>query len=230
MLLLQMQKIELIFENSDFAVINKPANLNFHSEDEPGVVVLAEQMLGVKLYSVHRLDKMTSGLLILTKTSQNAQLFTKLFEERHIEKFYIAISLRKPKKKQGWIKGDMASSRRGSYKFVTTTNNPAVTQFISQALRVHERLFLVKPHTGKTHQIRVALKSIASPIAGDIRYAKSEDAKLEDRGYLHAYALRFIFKDKTYKFTCKPNEGERYLSSECQELLKKFTEPWSYFK
>ncbi len=225
-----MKKIELIFQNSDFVVINKPANLNFHSEDEPGVVVLTEQILSLKLYSVHRLDKMTSGLLILAKTPQSAQLFTNLFTSRHIEKFYLAISLRKPKKKQGWIKGDMTNGRRGSYKFVTTVNNPAITQFISKALRVHERLFLVKPHTGKTHQIRVALKSIASPIAGDIRYANSKDAKLEDRGYLHAYALRFVFKDKTYKFTCKPNEGERYLSSECKELLKKFTEPWSYFK
>jgi tRNA pseudouridine32 synthase/23S rRNA pseudouridine746 synthase len=225
-----MQNIKIVFENSDFVIINKPSMLNFHSEEAAGVVVLAQQILGLKqLYSVHRLDKMTSGLLILAKTKESAAEFTTLFEARRIEKYYLAISLRKPKKKQGWIKGDMGSSRRGSYKFLSTNNNPAVTQFISHALRVHERLFLVKPHTGKTHQIRVALKSIGAPIAGDIRYANSTEAQKEERGYLHAYALRFEFKGKAFTFTCKPDEGERFLSAECQQQINQWAEPWDFF-
>ncbi|MEA2112141.1 MAG: TIGR01621 family pseudouridine synthase [Campylobacterota bacterium] len=225
-----MKKIELIFQNSDFVIINKPTNLNFHSEDEAGAVVLTQKLLNIdQLYSVHRLDKMTSGVLILAKNRQSARLFTELFENRKIEKFYVAISVRKPKKKQGWIKGDMASARRGSYKFVKSSNNPAITQFISKSLRPHERLFLIKPHTGKTHQIRVALKSISAPIAGDIRYANSDDARQEERGYLHAYALRFNFKDEHYEFTCNPDEGERFMSSECIEQLEQFCKPWSLF-
>jgi tRNA pseudouridine32 synthase/23S rRNA pseudouridine746 synthase len=225
-----MKPIQIIFQNSDFVIINKPANLNFHSQEGAGTVVLTQELLKVEqLYSVHRLDKMTSGLLILAKTKESAHSFGKLFETRQIEKFYLAISLRKPKKKQGWIKGDMASGRRGSYKFVKTNDNPAITQFISTALRTHERLFLVKPHTGKTHQIRVALKSIGAPIAGDIRYANSDDAKVEERGYLHAYALRFTFKDKPYEFTCKPDEGVRYLSSKFQEQITLWSKPWSFF-
>lgn len=224
-------KIDIVFENEDFLLVNKPAGLSFHSEDGAGLVVIVTQQLGYEqLYSVHRLDKMTSGLLVLAKSSEAASKLSTLFEERRIEKFYLAISMRKPKKKQGWIKGDMGSARRGSYKFLSTNENPAVTQFISTALRTHERFFLVKPHTGKTHQIRVALKSLGSPIAGDIRYAAADEAKLEDRGYLHAYALKFSFDEEEFSFVCPPESGERFISHECREQLSKWATPWEIFK
>ena len=223
-------KIDIVFENEDFVLVNKPAGLSFHSEDGPGLVVILCDQLGIEqLYSVHRLDKMTSGLLILAKTSEAANALSRLFEERKIEKFYLALSVRKPKKKQGWIKGDMGPSRRGSYKLLGTNKNPAVTQFISTALRTHERFFLVKPHTGKTHQIRVALKSLGSPIAGDTRYAASEEAKMEERGYLHAYALRFELNGEAFSFVCPPDAGERFLSTECQTQLSLWSEPWVLF-
>lgn len=223
--------MQIIFQNSDFVVFNKPADINFHSEDgEAGFVVNATKQLGLaQLYSVHRLDKMTSGLIILAKSSEVANKFTKMFESREIHKFYLALSLRKPKKKQGWIKADMSSSRRGSYKLLQTKENPAVTQFISSALRVGERFFLVKPHTGKTHQIRVALKSIGSPIAGDVRYANADEAKKEDRGYLHAYALMFKLDDEEFSFISPPSEGERFLSDEAKEKLKTWDKPWELF-
>jgi len=227
-----MHNIKLIFQNNDFAIFNKPAELNFHSEDgEAGFVVLATKALHVEqLYSVHRLDKMTSGLIILAKSSKVANDFTKLFEEKKVQKFYLALSLRKPKKKQGWIKADMAQARRGSYKLLQTKNNPSITQFISVALRVGERFFLVKPHTGKTHQIRVALKSIGSPIAGDIRYADANEAKKEDRGYLHAFALNFTLNNEDFSFISEPDFGERYLSNEAKEQIKLWVKPWNFFK
>ncbi len=75
----------LVFENSDFVVINKQPDINFHSEDgEFGVVVAAEKALSCKLYSVHRLDKMTSGLLLLAKSSQIAAQLAALFADRQI--------------------------------------------------------------------------------------------------------------------------------------------------
>ncbi len=224
--------MQIIFQNSDFVIFNKPAGLNFHSEDdEAGFVVLATEQLNLpQLYSVHRLDKMTSGLIILAKSSQVANSFTQLFQSREIQKFYLALSLRKPKKKQGWVKADMASSRRGTYKLIETKENPAITQFISSSLRVGERFFLVKPHTGKTHQIRVALKSIGSPIAGDARYANADEAKKEERGYLHAFSLYFTLKGEEFNFLCPPTEGERFLSHEAQEQLKNWSKPWELFK
>ena len=227
-----MQTITLLYENDDFILVDKPAGLNFHSEDEAGLVVVVKKQLSLdELYPLHRLDKMTSGLVLFAKRKEAAQIFGKMFESRQIEKYYLAISLRKPKKKQGWIKGDMKSARRGSWMFAKTNDNPAVTQFHSTALREGERGFLVKPHTGKTHQIRVALKSIGSPIAGDIRYAQSDEAKKEARGYLHAYALRFEYKGETYSFVQPPKEGERFLSERFHAIVQEeWSTPWELFK
>ncbi|MBN2895003.1 MAG: TIGR01621 family pseudouridine synthase [Campylobacterales bacterium] len=225
-----MSELHILFDHPDFLIFDKSAGLSFHSESGKGAVVLAEELTGAKLYSVHRLDKMTSGLLILAKTPHAAATLTNLFERRLIEKYYLAISLRRPKKKQGWVKGDMAASRRGSYKLLATCNHPALTQFVSTALRPHERLFLIKPHTGKTHQIRVALKSLGAPIAGDERYADATEARKEDRGYLHAYALRFVYQDEEICLTCKPQEGLRFGSAECQAALESvYAQPWRLF-
>lgn len=224
-----MEKIPLIFENDTFVVALKDAGVNFHSEEEAGFVVRVSEQLGFPLFPVHRLDKMTSGLVILAKDSATAAVFGKMFEERKIEKYYLAISMRKPKKKMGWIKGDMASARRGDYKLLVTMNNPAITQFVSCALRTHERFFLIKPHTGKTHQIRVALKSLGSPIAGDERYASSDEARKEERGYLHAYALRFHLGDEEFCFVSPPHEGERFISDECTRQTEQWSHPWTHF-
>ena len=88
----------IIHEHRDFILVNKPENINFHSEDGPGIVAMMESALQCKLYTVHRLDKMTSGLLILATSTKAAARFTQMFETRRIEKYYLAISLRKPKK------------------------------------------------------------------------------------------------------------------------------------
>ncbi len=220
---------ELLFENDAFALFYKPEGLSFHSESGPGFVVLASEALGMSLYSVHRLDRMTSGLVLLAKTSDAAREFEGMFRHREVEKYYLALSLRKPKKKQGWIKGDMAPARRGSWKLLATNDNPAVTRFVSAASEAGERAFLVRPYTGKTHQIRVALKSLGAPIAGDLRYARTEEARLESRGYLHAYALRFLFGGEAFVFVQPPREGERFLGGAFVSLLKQWSAPWEFF-
>ena len=221
--------MKVLFENENFVLVDKPEGLSFHSESGAGLVVLLTQQLGIPLFSVHRLDKMTSGLLLLAKSSEVAKKLTDMFAHREIEKYYIAISIRMPKKKQGRVKGEMTVGRRGSYKLLSTFENPAITQFISTSIRPHERLFLVKPHTGKTHQIRVALKSLGSPIAGDERYAQADEAKKEQRGYLHAYALRFIYDKKQFSFINPPISGDRFLTQECKTQLNLWSEPWNKF-
>ena len=124
-------ELPIVFSHADFYIFEKPAGLNFHSEGEKGFVVLAEQQTGEKLFAVHRLDKVTSGLIILSRNKEAAAKFTSLFTEHAINKFYLAISNAKPKKKQGWIKGDMAKSRRGMFKLLPTLQNPAITRFYS---------------------------------------------------------------------------------------------------
>lgn len=221
--------MKILHNHPSFVIAHKSAGVNFHSEGEAGFVVQVSEFLGISLFPVHRLDKMTSGMVILAKNSETAAQFGKMFENREVEKYYLAISMRKPKKKMGWIKGDMASARRGDYKLLTTMENPAITQFVSCALRTHERFFLIKPHTGKTHQIRVALKSLGSPIAGDERYAQADEARKEERGYLHAYALRFRLNDEAFEFVVPPDEGERFMSAECKNQLVVWSKPWELF-
>ncbi|GLS89989.1 RNA pseudouridine synthase [Psychromonas marina] len=201
----------IVSENAHFVVINKHDNINFHSEDgEFGVVVAVEKFLKQKLYSVHRLDKMTSGLLLLAKSSAVANDLSMLFKKQHIQKYYLAISDKKPKKKQGLIKGGMEKSRRSMWKLTNNKENLAVTQFFSYPLTEGQRLFVVKPKTGKTHQIRVALKSISSAICGDHLYAEKQNQY--DRGYLHAYQIYFNLYGQDFSFSCLPTTGALFLA------------------
>lgn len=212
----------LVYENSDFIVINKQENINFHSEDgDFGVVVAAEKALQCKLYSVHRLDKMTSGLLLLAKSSQIAAQLAALFAEHQIQKYYLAVSDKKPKKKQGLIKGGMQKSRRSMWKLTKQNDNLAITQFFSYSLENGKRLFVVKPRTGKTHQIRVALKSIGSAICGDPLYAEKSLGNGEyDRGYLHAYRIDFSLHNADFSFQALPESGELFNAASCAEKLE----------
>ena len=209
----------LVAENDDFVVINKHAGINFHSEDgEFGVVVAVEKFLKQKLYSVHRLDKMTSGLLLLAKSSQVASGLSELFKTQQIQKYYLAVADKKPKKTQGLIKGGMEKSRRSMWKLTRGQDNLAITQFFSYPLGEGKRLFVVKPKTGKTHQIRVALKSVGSAIIGDPIYA-AEDAYRYDRGYLHAYQIQFTYADQAFNFIAAPDTGSVFKSEAFQTKL-----------
>ena len=214
----------LVAENDYFVVINKHAGINFHSEDgEFGVVVAVEKYLKQKLFSVHRLDKMTSGLLLLAKSSQAANGLSELFKTQQIQKYYLAISDKKPKKSQGLIKGGMEKSRRSMWKLTRSQDNLAITQFFSYSLGEGKRLFVVKPKTGKTHQIRVALKSVGSAIIGDSIYAAEESYRY-DRGYLHAYQIQFTYAEQTFNFMVLPDTGAEFLSEACQAKLSTLTD------
>ena len=227
---------KIITQTDDFVVISKSAGVNFHDEGEHGAGLfsqvkryLLEQFNIAELYPVHRLDKITSGLLIFAKTSESAKIFGELFKAHKVEKYYLAISDKKPTKKQGLIKGDMAKSRRGMFKLMRTMDNPAITQFFSYSIGNKQRLYLLKPHSGKTHQIRVALSSIGVPIIGDPLYdsnTKTNSNSIVERGYLHAYALRFEYLDKHYEFVLPPNEGELFLSENFNEKLIEIKQPW----
>lgn len=234
--------IEIVDNNEHFMVINKPADLNFHDEGDLGAGIFNQlkSSLGYadnlgELYPVHRLDKMTSGLLIFAKTLAAAKSFQTLFQQHEIEKYYLAISDCKPKKKQGLVKGDMEKSRRGSWKLMRTHKNPAITQFFSYSLGDAKRLFLLKPHSGKTHQIRVAMNSLSSPIYGDKRYSflsansvhKKDSAPEIDRGYLHAFALRFNLFEKEYQYLLPPTAGSLFIGEEMKNALRKISTPWN---
>lgn len=198
-------KLDVVFCHADFYVLNKPHGVSFHSEFEPGVVALAEAQLAEKLYAVHRLDKGTSGLLLLARSSEAAAGLSERFAHGHMHKWYLALATGKAKKKQGWVKGDMVPARRSAWMLTSTGHNPAVSYFISAGLgEGGRRAYLVKPYTGKTHQVRVALKSVGAALLGDELY-KGDAA---NRVYLHAYALAFDWQGERIELTLAPSDGQ----------------------
>ncbi|HQQ62021.1 MAG TPA: TIGR01621 family pseudouridine synthase [Pseudomonadales bacterium] len=196
-----------VFEHADFFVFNKPAGASFHSEDGAGFfAALAEQYPQEKLFPVHRLDKMTSGLLLVARNKRAAQSFTQLFDSHTVQKTYLALSDKKPSKKQGAVVGDMARSRDGNWKLLRSRANPAITAFTSHGLAPGLRLFILQPKTGRTHQLRVVMKALGSPILGDARYGGTP----ADRGYLHAASLQFAWQGQTIHINSTPDSGEYF--------------------
>lgn len=208
---------DVIWQNEDALVVHKHAGVDFHTDSgEPGLFqqVKAQARL-TELYPVHRLDKVTSGLIVMAKKPAANLELCRQFAEGKVCKFYLALSAKKPRKKQGRIIGDMAPARRSAWKLLRSTENPARTAFISRALLPGVRLQLVKPQTGKTHQIRVAMKSIGAPIVGDTLYG----AAAADRVYLHAYQLAFTLRNQSYCFRTLPQTGELFLQPAFRRCL-----------
>jgi tRNA pseudouridine32 synthase/23S rRNA pseudouridine746 synthase len=216
--------IEIIFEHDDFIVINKPPGIAVQNEvEQSGILPPVCAQLGLaKLWLVHRLDKVTSGLLILAKSEQAAAEFGRMFEAHLVEKYYLAISSKKPKKKQGTVSGGMKKVRDGLWILDDSQVQRATTQFFSYGISPGLRLFILKPLTGKTHQIRVMLKSLGSAILGDELY-KGDKA---ERTYLHAYALTFSYQQQVIKLVCPPQIGAEFIAPATQDKLATLTAPW----
>jgi len=209
-----------LFENAHVIVINKWHNTSFHSEFAPGVVATVRRERATNgregdVFAVHRLDKSTSGILILGKTKDVANALSKAFEERRIIKYYVGVATKRPKKKMGTIEGDMTRSRAKQWMLTRTMSSAsAVTKFTSfgaiGANGAARRMFVFKPLTGKTHQLRVAAKSLGSALLGDDLYG----GDVSDRCYLHAAAIRIpaLFDGfDPIQVICDPSdEGEEW--------------------
>lgn len=183
-----------------------------------------------ELYPVHRLDSMTSGLIVFATNKGSAQELAASFREHRIEKFYVALGGTHPRKKQGSVIGDMKKVRDGKWILCHSRNNPAITQFVSSGLGNGLRLYLLRILTGKTHQIRVALKSLGVPLLGDTLYSKKVSNDLiKDRGYLHSYAMGFKLKGEYYRYKDIPESGVHFSSEEFKSALRKYEDPWKQF-
>lgn len=210
--------IKKIFDNNDFIVVSKPEGIGFHNEaGDEGFFNIVRNNLGYEIYPVHRLDKMTSGLIIFAKTKDSANKLSVLFREREVEKYYIALSDKKPSKKMGKVVGGIEKARDGKWKLTRERFNMSVTVFTSLRLTSGKYFFIVKPLTGRTHQIRVVLKSLGSPIMGDYLYADASSKY--DRGYLHSWAVRFSYKGRKYEFFQLPESGEFFQDEEISKVL-----------
>ena len=237
-----MQPIPVLFENTDLIIVNKPIGIAMHDatseadvrEDiaengEPekidGIVTRLKKQLAVtELHLCHRLDTGTSGCLCLAKNAAVAGEIGERFSSRRVSKYYLALSDHKPKKKQGTIMGDMKNRRGGQRILLKTSENPAITQFFSSAAKPGTRGFIVKPHSGKTHQIRVALKSIGAPILGDTLYG----GETSDRLYLHAWHLRLPLSSGELSVTAPFDTGEVINEADVQTWYNGLNAPETY--
>ena len=184
----------VLFENEAVVVVDKPPGMSFHSERGPGALQTTRASRGEgggALLSVHRLDKPTSGILVFAKTPEARDALSRAFEEKKIVKYYVGVSAKRPKKKMGTVLGDMKQARRKAYMLTPTTENPAETKFVSFGALGSGgravRMFVFRPLTGKTHQLRVTAKSLGSALLGDDTYGGESGV---DRMYLHACAMR----------------------------------------
>lgn len=230
--------IEVVAEHEHFLIINKPAGLLVHApSDRSTAVTLVDWLLlnypdlatvgyNERPGIVHRLDKDTSGLLVVPRTAYAHAAFSKLFKDRAIQKIYHAVVEGHPAS-NGSI--DMAIGRSPSgikmATFPAVYADPsmntgmlrrprarhAVTHF--RVLRYFDEHSLVEARlvTGRTHQIRVHFASLGHPVVGDSVYGKK--SKFIKRQALHAYSLSFMFDGKSYSFTKEvPSDFQKLLT------------------
>lgn len=213
--------IEIQLQHADFYVVNKPHNQDFHDNNgQTGFFNQFQHQVGENLYPVHRLDKATSGLLIFARNLKAEHFFNQALQQGQIDKLYLAIGSNKPKQKQGRIIGDMEKSRNKAWKLCRTKLNPAKTFFYSFSIGNAKRLYLLKPYTGKTHQLRVAMKSISASIIGDDIYQGDQS----DRLYLHAFCLAFNYQGEQIKLVSPPTQGLLFkqLDSDLVDQISQF--------
>ena len=191
-----MSNITVIYEHQDWLLCHKPHGVDFHDDgDTPGFMSQISEQQGTHLLPVHRLDKPTSGLILVAKTKEACSQLCELFANRNIQKFYLAVCPTSLKKKQGKISGDMAKARRGAFKLLKTLENPAVTQFFSHSIADGMRLCLLKPKTGKTHQLRLHMQTLGWPILNDKYYPQLQPLSADNYSaplQLLAKELKFI--------------------------------------
>ena len=204
----------LIEDNDEFIVINKKAGVSVQGGTKSKnnlIDIFSNSNLfkDTKPYSVHRLDKETSGVMIIAKNYNSAKLLTSLFRLRKVHKTYLAICHGVFKNKKGEIRGNLVKyekEKKISELAITNYNVINSNNFFS---------FLeLKPITGRKHQLRKQLSFMGNPIVGDVKYniikSKNKDQK---KLMLHSYKIKFLINNKKFNFKAKlPDYFNDYLN------------------
>ena len=204
----------IIEDNDDFIVINKKAGVSVQGGTKSKYNLIdifsnSNLFKDTKPYSVHRLDKETSGVMIIAKNYNSAKLLTSLFRLRKVHKTYLAICHGVFKNKKGEIRGNLVKyekEKKISELAITNYNVISSNNFFS---------FLeLKPITGRKHQLRKQLSFMGNPIVGDVKYniikPKNKDQK---KLMLHSYKIKFLINNKKFNFKAKlPDYFDDYLN------------------
>ena len=187
---------QIIDNNENFIVLNKSSGISVQGGTKSkknlvDIFAKSEIFQGTKPYSVHRLDKDTSGVFIMAKTRESAQLLTSLFRLRKVHKTYLAICHGELNKDSGEWNDDLIRYD-GEKKIIEKAKT------IYKVLDKNSEASLVelKPITGRKHQLRKQLYALGQPIFGDIKYKLSNSSRgLNKNLMLHSYQIKFIIDD-----------------------------------
>ena len=191
----------IIDNNDDFIVLNKKAGISVQggTKSKKNLIDIfskSEIFQGTKPYSVHRLDKDTSGVFIMAKNRKSAQLLTSLFRLRKVHKTYLAICNGELDKNSGELIDELVRYDNG--KKIT---EKAKTIFKVLDKNSNSSLVEMKPITGRKHQLRKQLFNIGHSIYGDKKYRSSISIKGINKDLmLHSYQIRFMIKEKKYTY------------------------------
>ncbi len=185
----------IIFENNDFIVLNKWSQIATQggSKIKTSIDHIIKN-INSNYRLVHRLDKETSGLLLIAKNLNYAKKLSYLFKQKEITKFYIALCEGKPKNNNSQVKLEIKNKKLKientltNYKVVNT--NKSISSIV------------FNPQTGKMHQLRIVSKNLGCPIVGDNKYNIHSKYKKESL-MLHAFALKFTIDTKQYEYISK---------------------------
>lgn len=215
---------DILFENEHFLVVNKPSGLltipDRYDPNKPNLLSLLNARSD-DIFTVHRIDKETSGLVMFAKNAESHRILSLLFENHEIQKRYISFTENCPTPESGIINLPIAHSVFETGKMTIHKNGkPSITYYkIIESFRSFCMLEL-EPKTGRTHQIRVHLAAISCPILCDPLYSPRHElfikdiksrAKIADydqerpllsRTALHANSLEFSLYDQLYQFEC----------------------------
>lgn len=186
----------VIFKDKNILVLNKPSGLAVQGGTNTdrhvdGMLDVLKFEAAEKPRLVHRIDKNTSGLLVLARNRKYAELLTKAFREHQLQKTYLAFCIGVPRQHEGEIKGRLL--KVGEKSVIDRDGKEAVTLYkVLDTAGNKFSLIAASPLTGRTHQIRAHLESIGCPIAGDDRYygeVRQKFSIFADKLYLHAYKI-----------------------------------------
>lgn len=197
--------LKIIYEDQNILVVDKPAGMVVHPACGNKHGTLLNAVLGYlgnsqldRVGIVHRLDKETSGLIVIAKNEQTLNFLQSQFKARSTVKKYLALVWGKIENRKGIIDAPVGRSRANRKKMTVTEKGRAAQTYykVIKVLPTAEGQFLslleVTPKTGRTHQIRVHLKALGYPVVGDKTYGRNQslDRKL-GRQFLHACCLKF---------------------------------------
>ena len=206
----------ILENNNNFMVINKPRGIAVQAGTKSfrniiDVLKDSKYFKNTKPYIVHRLDKETSGVLIIAKNREYAQLFTSLFRIRKIHKTYIALTHGKVRKDLKILKDDLITIDNGKKIIQIAISHLKLIKFSTDFSYVE-----LNPITGRKHQLRKQLYNIGNPIVGDDKYfinRRADKMRIKSKNLLlHAYKIKFMINNTQYNFKAEyDDEFEKFL-------------------